>query len=156
MEKGLEILLEKIPKNGMSKKCQEFFPFITKYYFEGKPQKDCPSKFGKQNINLVYNRLNQIKINGLKKISGVLAKHPKDIEDDVAFADAVIEYSFYFKKLKKEIFKIFKKLNTKNRNILNKRYKEDKKFNEDYHSLQALTRNPDFYVFIIDKILDKK
>ena len=155
MVDALEILLEKIPKNGMSKKCQEFLPLITRYYFDGKQLEDCPSKFGKKNILITYNRLNQIKIKGLKKISEVLAKHPKDIEDDVAFADAIIEYSFYFKKLKKEMFKIFNKLDTKNKNSLNQRYKKNKKLSEDYRSVQVLARTPNFYVFIIDKILDK-
>ena len=155
MSDGLEILLEKIPRNGMSKKCQKFLPSIAKYYFERKQPENCPPKFGKKNVLIVYDRLNQIKIKGLKKISGVLAKHPKDIEDDVAFADAIIEYSFYFKKLKKEISKIFNKLNIEDKNTLNKRYKKNKKLSEDYRSVQVLAKTTDFYVFIIDKILDK-
>ena len=155
MRDGLEVLLEKIPINGMSKKCQKFLPSIAQYYFDGKQPEDCASKFGKKNVNLVYSILNQIKINGLKKISGVLAKHPKDIENDVAFADAIIEYSFYFKNLKKEIFKIFNKLDRENKNSLNQRYKKNKKLSEDYRSVQVLARTPNFYVFIVDKILDK-
>jgi len=95
MKEGIEILLKKISRNGMSKKCQKFLPKIAENYFEGIPLDLLKERLGKKNrgfADIIYGRLEQIKINGLKKASGYVGKHYRDLKIDAVFADSIIQF----------------------------------------------------------------
>lgn len=155
MENGLEILIKKFPKHGMSRDHQKFLDYALKQYFNGKQLEELrltkrQTEFAKE----IYKRLGQIKINSSRKICGVLAKHPKDLEDNAAFADALIRYSMHFRDLNKRIFKIFRKLDKEDKKSLYKRYKRDIKNTEDRYALENFANTPEIYVFAIDIILN--
>jgi len=158
---SLEILIEKIPRKGMSKKCQRFLPNIVRQYFEDVSLNELKHKLKDKNkgfADLIYRRLEQIKMGGLKKTALFSGKHPNDIKEGAVFAESIINYCMHAGKLEKELIKSsrkFKKESKINKDFLRKRYIDNEKETKDYHKLNSIAKEPEFYVFIIDNLLDK-
>ena len=155
---GIETLIEKIPKNGMSKKCQELLPFIGKQYFNEKPAKQLEDDLGKKNkgyVEITYRRLDrmldQIKINALKKPCGYSGKHPLDIKDDPALvADIIIKHCIDYKlRLQTKLLEIFKDIGI-TKSFLDRRYNKGKELETDRKLLVSLGNNPNFYIFMMN------
>lgn len=154
---SLENLMDKLPRAGMSKKCQKFLPLVLEQYFNGESLEEIKDGLSKNHfgyVDKIYGKLEQIKLDSLKLITRVMpVGHPNSLKEDVAFTDTIITYCINFGKLKKEIFKVFKVLDKKQEAILKLRYKEKKGTANDYHALNSLARTPELYNFVIDKIL---
>ena len=163
MENNLESLIEKIPRNGMSRKCQNKLSLIAGQYFNKKPANQLKKELShihKGFVDEIYKRLNWvIKTESLNKICGIMGRHPEDCKKDSEFADMVITYCINYSppksKLKKEIFKIFDYLDEESKTNLYKRYKKGDKLNI-LNELKILANTQNFYVLITDKILGEK
>lgn len=161
MRDGLEILLEKIPRNGMSKKCQEFLPFIAKYYFDGKQLEDIKSKLSKKHREYakeIYKRIeNTITISSLKKITPVMGLHPEDVKYGVAFIDTILKYCTILSPKKEKLEKkLIDAINMGDRNFrifLKRRYKEGGSNKDDINMITKI-KNQNFYLFIAKNILN--
>ncbi len=155
---GLETLIEKIPKNGMSKDCQKFLPFIARQYFNEKPAKQLETELSKKNkgfVDIIYNRLgktlDQITITALKKPCGYSGRHPLDIKDDPALvADIIIKHCINYKlRLQTKLLEISKGTGI-TKDFLDRRYKRGKELETDREVLASFGKKPNFYVFMID------
>jgi len=56
--------------------------------------------------------------------------------------------------LKKKLLKVSKNFGI-NKKFLDRRYKEKDKKNEDASALQSIAKDPNFYAFIMNNLLDK-
>lgn len=155
---GLEILIGKIPRRGMSRKCQELLPFIGKQYFDGKPLEQLKNELNKKSkgyVEITYRRLDwmldQIKINALKKPCGYSGKHPLDIKDDPALvADIIIKHCIDYKlRLQTKLLEISKGTGI-TKSFLDRRYGEGKEIEIDRKVLASFGSSPNFYVFMMD------
>jgi len=157
-ENGLEILTEKIPRDGMSKECQESLPFIAKQYFNKKPAKQLEAELSKKHKEFVeiitYNRLDkmldQIIIDALKKPCGYSGRHLLEIKDNPALvADMIIKHCILYNLLKTELLEISKRAGITDE-FWNRRYSKGKELETDRKALASLGSSLDFYVFMVD------
>ena len=118
MEKdNIEVLLEKIPRNGMSKGCQKIFPHIARHYFNPESRltsydgsfDELKSGLKKKNQGYaeeIYKRLESVKLNSLKTASQVMnGRHPRDLAEDYVFAETIMRYCVSFTNKKKGLTK---------------------------------------------------
>ena len=161
-----ELLIERIPRRGMSKKFQEKLPQVFRGYLKKEPEDRLISKFPQYGrcIERIYPRLeqmiNQIKVDSLNNICGIMGRNPISHKDDVEYVDTVItfctQYSGKKSGLNKRIFKVFNTLSKKDQDTLYKRYKDGKKNIEDRSALQNLSEELDIYAFVVNERLDRK
>jgi len=149
---SLEVLINSINPHKRSKRYQKIFPSIVKQYFEGKSLNEVKklNRKDKKFAIQVYYQLEQIKMNGLKKISGIIGKHPEDLKDDSEFGETIIEYSIGYG-LKKEIFQVFNKQKSKLRSSLYEKYRNGNKGLNVREALKII--KPDLYLFVLENIL---
>lgn len=144
---NLKLLVEKIPKYEMSKKCQSLALRFGRKYFKGKTIEQVKKRLSKKRggiAGVVYKRLGQVKEDCLSVITPYLAQHINNFKDDCLFAKAVIEYSAIYGNLEEEIFDVFKEV-----------YKNKEKIDlmHNRKALETFGRDPALYNFIIDNIL---
>ena len=155
-EKAMKVLIEKLPKKGMSKDCQDFIPKIAEYYFKGHSLSQTKEYFSTHQgfADIIYHRIEQIKNDGLKKVSHYFGKHPKDLKEDYLFANSIIEYSLKRKNLEKEISKTIKLVNIdiESKKNLEKKYIDKENVNVK-KELNDIARSPEFYLFISEKLM---
>ena len=159
-------IIEKIPRYGMSKRCQKLLPRITKEYFHGKSLqylKDKSSKKNKGCIQEIYKRIElTIKELSLDKITPLMGVHREDVKHDVAFVDTILKYCIHFRgpgqKLENKLLDAVKtenkEYNKKFRIFIKRRYNEEKSGKEDIGIVKSI-KNQDLYLFIAKNIINK-
>lgn len=156
-KKSIEILVEKIPRRGMSVDCQKFLPNAVDKYFREESLEELTTRKKGFAKGIYYILEERVKMNSLKKATSIMSLHPKDVKEDAEFADTIITYCTYYPKLKKDIFKLFDRVFKKDKEskeLIYKRYKNGNKC-DVRRELKILGRNPEMYNFIIDKVLNK-
>ncbi len=164
---SLYVLLEGIPRAGMTKKCQELIPYIDKQYFDGKSLDELKEELGKKNRGYakeIYNRIEQtIKIVSLRKVTPVMGLHPEDVKHRVGFVDTILKYCVSLspkkEKLEKKLIdaiKIGNKENDKNlKSFIERRYKEEKPSKGDNYIAKNIGKDQRFYLFVRKNILNE-
>lgn len=159
MEKsnGLEVLVKRISPPRRIKRFQAIMPQIIQGYLERKLPEQVKIKGRKEKkfAKEIYQKLEQIKKESLKKPCGFFGVHYLDIKDNPELvADIVIKYCVS-NKLKTKLLEYSKGTGVTSE-FIERRYTENKPQPTDRKSLNSLGKSPNFYLFKMDNLLDGK
>ena len=158
----------RIPKSGMTKKCQELIPYIDEQYLNSKSLDELKEGLGKKNRGYaqeIYKRIEStIKITSLRKVAPVMGLHPEDFKHKVGFVEAILRYSVRSspkkEKLEKKLIDAIKTGNRENdknlRSFIKRIYKEEKPIprNGDIDMAKKIGSDQRFYLFVRKNILN--
>ncbi len=156
---GIEDLIEKLPKNGMSRKCQRLMKGISLRYFKGEPREHAKQNYGEKNrgfVDVVYRRLDHIKEEGLKRVVGFKGGHINDYKGEGSvqlFSDAIIDFCINRKDLEKKLAETLDRIGVGGDFL--KKYREKGKKSQYRDTLKEIAKNPYFYSFILENIINR-
>ncbi len=160
--KLVENLLERMPRNGLSRKCQDkYLNFVVNAYVNGKSEYlvNEALNYHRRNgfVRVIYNRIEYaIKKDSLKIIAGVLGRHHEDLMCDVLFADSVLDFCVKAGLEKKLMRYLNYNQDNELKDFLKRKYKEKIRFPDDRKILKQIAKKQEFYLFILKEILYKK
>ncbi len=164
----IELICERIPKRGMSDKCQKKLPIILEEYLSKGTSIDKLKKKYRGFANKACDGLREYaKTEGSKKLAPFFGEHEKELCDDYKFTESVVKYCMWNNGLEKEFFNSMN-IPEKGRNYLRVKYKlsdEEKQKKEEIITyknrieiedlLRSISKDEEFYRFVTKNILSK-
>lgn len=161
----IELICERMPKRGMSDKCQKKLPIILEEYFRGASLDELKKKY-RGFANKVCDRLREYtKTEGSKKLALIFGKHEKELYEDYNFTETVVKYCMWSNGLEKEFFNSMN-ISEKERAYLRAKYKlgdEEKQKKEEIIAsknrididdlLKSISKDEEFYRFVAKNII---